>query len=419
MEGDVVFSPGEQADLRAHGIVLFEGRVIFDARPPMTDRELEVVQSVCAGPLPDGLRALWRTTAGGRLDYDLPLTMAGNAESFAWSELFYNGSDGYYDLQGWIDHELEITYEVTEAQQSGTLLDFLPFGGSNYYARVYAIVAPDHPARGGVIAWQEALPPAWRHRLHEDAVATVASTVEAAFAALHLAEDPLAPVDEFFTGQALLEYVDERHVEHGLAADLAHRVIAFYRRALLDWRTPLAEGTLPQRPVLARTALRHAVATDDTDLVTSLVDAGVSLAGPLHGSALAIDVALGSGAFSAAKALALAGAPVAADALVNVDQAIDPESVRTLLDRGAGADVRTMARLVACGALESARLIGRACGIDEDHHVRRAFDEARAALLDELETALSRATDPTSGYAHYLGVEGLSLRVNELRRCEL
>ncbi|MCA3823920.1 MAG: SMI1/KNR4 family protein, partial [Burkholderia sp.] len=47
-----VFSDTELADLRAHGIVLFAGRVIYDAQPPMPADQITAVQACCHGEIP-------------------------------------------------------------------------------------------------------------------------------------------------------------------------------------------------------------------------------------------------------------------------------------------------------------------------------------------------------------------------------
>jgi hypothetical protein len=89
---------------------------------------------LCAGPIPEALVALWQETAGGRLDYDLALPMNGNIESVSWSELFWDGSDGYHDLQGWIEHEQALAADAAAengAPWSGKLTH-LPFGGFEY-----------------------------------------------------------------------------------------------------------------------------------------------------------------------------------------------------------------------------------------------------------------------------------------------
>lgn len=414
---DIRFTPEELSTLREHGVVLFANRVIFDAQPPMPQARIAAVQSLCAGPIPGGLLALWEVTAGGRLDYDLSLEMNGNLEGISWTELFWNGSDGYHDLQGWIDHELELAQEA--AEESGEpwsgKLTHLPFGGFEYTDRIYAVVEPG-AEHGQIVAWKKGLPPAWAHALHEDSVNTVASDLMGAFAALHLDEDPLAPTSDYFAGQTLLEYLDDRHEEHGLDLDLMDKLVAFYSRAVVDWRTPLAEGTLRHKPSLARVALRHAIATDDADMVAQLAAAGVGFDGPLQGSALAVDVAVGNGAFAAAAALVRAGAPVPADALGSIDGQISPELTAALLANGAEPDVAAIVKCAACGAPASAHLIAEACeraGID----VAPAFVADRDAMLLELETTLAQMQVGKLG--HYLGQEGIAERIEHLQAFRL
>jgi len=414
---DIRFTPDELSTLREHGIVLFADRVIFDAQPPMPQQQIDAVQALCSGPLPEALVALWRETAGGRLDYDLSLEMNGNLEGISWSELFWNGSDGYNDLQGWIEHEQELAQEA--AEESGTpwsgKLTHLPFGGFEYTDRVYAVVEPG-AGHGQIVAWKKGLPPAWTHALHEDTVNTIAPDLLGAFAALHLDEDPLAPTSDYFSGQTLLGYLDDRHEDHGLDLDLMDKLVTFYCRAVVDWRTPLAEGTLRHKPQLARVALRHAIGTDDPRLVAELAAAGVDFGGPHQGSALATDVAVGHGAFAAAAALVRAGAPVAADALRNIDGQISPELTAALLENGAEPNVAAIVKCAACGAPASAHLIADACakaGID----VPPAFVAERDAMLLELETALAKMQD--GKYGHYLGQEGLAERIEHLQTFRL
>ncbi|MBN8756412.1 MULTISPECIES: SMI1/KNR4 family protein [Variovorax] len=414
---DIRFTPDELSTLREHGVVLFANRVIFDAQPPMPQAQIAAVQALCAGPIPGGLLALWEVTAGGQLDYDLSLEMNGNLEGISWTELFWNGSDSYHDLQGWIDHEQELAQEA--AEESGEpwsgKLTHLPFGGFEYTDRIYAVVEPG-AEHGQIVAWKKGLPPAWTHALHEDSVNTIASDLMSAFAALHLDEDPLAPTSDYFAGQTLLEYLDDRHEEHGLDLDLMDKLVAFYSRAVVDWRTPLAEGTLRHKPALARVALRHAIATDDAGLIAQLAAAGVGFDGPLQGSALAVDVAVGHGAFAAAAALVRAGAPVAADALRNIDGQIAPELTAALLANGAEPNVAAIVKCAACGAPASAHLIAEACeraGID----VAPAFVADRDAMLQELETTLAKMQDGKLG--HYLGQEGIAERIEHLQAFRL
>lgn len=414
---NIRFSPDEISTLRAHGVVLFADRVIFDAQPPMPAQQIAAVQALCAGPIPEALIALWQETAGGRLDYDLALPMNGNIESVSWSELFWDGSDGYRDLQGWIEHEQELAEDAAadNGEPWSGKLTHLPFGGFEYLDRIYTVVEPGE-AYGRVIAWKQGLPPAWTHALHEDTLSTIAPDLQGAFAALHLDEDPLAPTSDYFSGQALLQYLDDRHQDHGLDLDLMDKLVTFYCRAVVDWRTPLAEGTLRHHPALARAALHHAIATDDAPLVVELAASGVSFDGPQQGSALATDVALSQSAFAAAAALVRAGAPVAADALRNIDGQIAPELTSALLANGAEPSVAAIVKCVACGAPASAHLIADACteaGID----VPPAFVADRDAMLTELETALVKVRDGSLG--HYLGPEGLAERIEHLQTFRL
>lgn len=406
------FGDDELDQLRAHGIVLFARRVIFDARPPMPEEQITSVQAHCAGPIPPELLALWRLTAGGRIDYDLHLRMNGNEEAVSWSELFGDGMDTYHDLQGWIDHEMELAEEAAEAGKPWDgKLTALPFGGFEYTDRIYAVVEPG-PDHGHILAWKHGLPQAWAHALHEDGLTTVASDLCAAFESLRLDEDPLEPAGDYFTGQALLEYLDQRHLEHGLPLELMDRLIAFYRRAMVDWRTPLVEGTLGQDGPLSRIALRHAIATDDAALVAQLADGGVSLDGPLQGSAMAADLALSHGAHEAAFALLRAGASVSPDSLDFIDSAVSPELVSLLLGRGAEPSATAIVECVACGAPAAARLIAEAYARKHDD-LAVAYEAAKAGMLADLETSLADVR--TGKLSHYLGVNGLVQRLDHLR----
>jgi hypothetical protein len=280
------FSPAQIDELRAQGIALFAGRVIFDAQPPMDEAAIDAVQARCSGPLPPGLLALWRQTAGGRLAYDLDLeveTRAGRRiEAISWTELFHDGSDGYRDLWGWIEHELEQA-EAAIGDAFDGRLDYLPFGGFEYCDRLYAATSPAASHPGGILAWKMGLPPAWAPALTEDAVTTFAPDLHAAFSALVLHADPLGPDAQDHGSVALLEYLDTRCDDHDLPRDLADAVIAHYRRAWIDWRGALRDGRLAADAYALRLALRHAVERDDADLLQQIRDSGARLDGLLIG----------------------------------------------------------------------------------------------------------------------------------------
>jgi len=227
------FSDEELAQLRAHGIVLFADRVIFDAQPPMRPAEIGAVRDRVGGQFPPALIALWETTAGGRLDYDLRVSMHGRDEAVSWCELFYNGSDGYRDLAGWIDHERECAQQGADERReawNGRLFA-LPFGGFEYCDRVYVVIAPEADDHGHVLAWKMGLPPAWKGAMHADGLGLIATDLHAAFRALRLDADPLEPTSDYEAGSDCLDYIDRRRDDFGMSPTLADKVIDFYRKA--------------------------------------------------------------------------------------------------------------------------------------------------------------------------------------------
>lgn len=401
------FTAGETQALREHGIVMFLDRVLIDAQPPMSDARIAEVEAVCEGPLPPALLDLWRLTAGGELAYDLRAQMDGNEEALSWSELFYDGSDQYRDLQGWIEHEQECAQEAA-AEDGATWngkLRYLPIGGFEYCDRIYVAVEPG-PRAGAVVAWKQGLP-GWTHTLQQDGIATIAPDLHTAFAALCLETDP--EEDQDSTGLRVLEYLDERVSDHGMPDGLAERVAAFYRRALVDWRGPLEAGTLAGSPNLASLALQHAVAKDDAVLVRRLAALGLRFDAPLRGSAQPVDVALMQHAYAAAEALLEAGAPVSPTAIHRFDREPPSALVARLLAQGAVADALGVARCVACGSPEAARLVAQACG----EGIAAAYAEVRDSMATRYQEDLQRVRSGKLG--HYLGADGLAARVANLR----
>ena len=407
------FSADEIAQLRAHRIEIFANRVIYDAQPPLSAEKLAVIQGLCGGEIPRDLLALWNVTAGGRLAYDLTVRMDENEEAVSWSELFYEGSGGYRDLIEWIEHERELAQEAHEhrGETWNGKLGVVPIGGFEYCDRIYVVTDPDAADFGRVLAWKQGLPPAWRGNLHQDAVATVAEDLFSAFRELHLETDPLSSPGDYSVSDEFLDYLSERQEDHGMQKELADKLIAFYRCALVDWRTPLADGTLSARPELVRLAIREAIGGDDAELVGRLADAGVVFDGAVSGSHGPTSLALARGAYSAAMALIRAGAPVAEDALDEVHGNLPPELADELLRAGARPSPNAMANCVAHGAIASAHRIAAAMlsqGVPAEE-----YDLAAAALLEGIErdTAKVRA----GRLHHYLGLEGLELHANRLR----
>ena len=100
----------------AAGLALFEDRLIYEAQPPLNDAEIARIETQLVGPVPPDLAALWRVCYGGRLDYDLDIHFGAHIHPFSFGELFYPGSRGYHDLDGWIAHEHELLAESADVR---------------------------------------------------------------------------------------------------------------------------------------------------------------------------------------------------------------------------------------------------------------------------------------------------------------
>lgn len=405
------FSPDDVRVLREHGIALFADRVLIAVQPPLSDARIAEIESACAGPLPPALRDLWRLTAGGELAYDLHARMNGNEEALSWAELFYDGSDHYRDLQGWIEHEQECaeTAATEDGETWNGTLRYLPIGGFEYCDRIYVATEPG-PRAGSIVAWKQGLP-GWTHALQQDGIATIAPDLHAAFASLCLETDPEDDLDS--PGVRVLEYLDERVSDHGMPQALADALVAYYRRALVDWRGPLAAGTLMQSPRLAGLALQHAISKDDAALVRQLAEQGMRFDEPLRGSATPVDVALMQHACAAAHALLQAGAAASPAAIHRFDRKPPAELVERLLAQGAQADALGVARCVACGSPEAARRVAAACG----DGIAAAYAEVRDAMSNSYQEDLRKVR--AGKLSHYLGADGLAERVANLREFSL
>lgn len=228
------FDARELATLRQCGFVLFAGRVIFQAQRPLAAERLAEIAALCAAPLPAGLLALWRECAGGSLDYDLEVPMLGRPEPVSWCELFFDGSRGYHDLRGWIEHELELAEEAadTDGRTFDGKLRYLPIGGFEYTDRIYVSLDPQHGI-GRVDAWKMGLPPSWQGAMHEDAIGPVGADLLAAFGKLYLREDPRTTRRTDCTGLTLLQHIDEQVESGTLDRSLAHKLVDYYCTAVV------------------------------------------------------------------------------------------------------------------------------------------------------------------------------------------
>jgi hypothetical protein len=405
------FTEAEVASLRSHGFVLFANRVIFEAQPPIDPAVLADAESRCEGPIPAELLALWNLTAGGSLDYELTMSMDGQPEAVSWVELFYSGSRKYRTLEGWLENQIEFEEELHSGDPgawSGKA-SLLPIGGFEYCDRIYVNVTPGD-GYGGIVAWKMGLPPAWRHRLHEDSSALVAPSLQQAFGELYLTADPRTSTEKYAKGLDFVEYVEARRDEHGFDAQLAHRLVDYFvASAIVDWQTYLADGTIRGYPLRLTAAIRRAVTTNDAEVIHSLAALGETFSEPLYGSALPIVAALNAGAFVVVEALLAAGAPVDTLSFMEVEGQLPLTLAKDLLNKGAYATGEAAINVLQHGAIDTARFIAKAIHPGEPSLCALIVNDAKVVALQKLRTSLDNVQ--TKGWGHYLGEDGLENRI--------
>ncbi len=394
------FTARERVILREHGIAFFADRVIFDAQPPISAAAMTRVARRCAGPLPTSLVRLWRTTAGGSLDYQLPVHGDGYVETLSWTGLFYEGGDGDLDLHAWIDHELA----QRPGRPRGTKVLAVPIGGFEAVERIYVFVGAG-PAHGKVFAWSEGPPPAWTKTGPRAGVVPVADDLHGAFAALTLAAPP-GP------DSAFRDHVAEL-VAAGLDRRLATKLLAFHRRAA-PART-LSRTRLAKHPRLALQTLAAAIKRDDAAAIRRLAR-DVPLDRPVAGPAIPLTFAVSIGRFAAANALLAAGAPIDALGLTYLHEAAPPALVQALLDRGAEPLISTLVACAREGNLATADLLARAYSARHDDLVAQ-FAKAHAAALASERADLARCNRGV--LLHPAGAPGIERNIANLAAYQL
>lgn len=369
-------SKAELGCLRKHELALFENRIIFDAQPPIDDDTLRKIQERCTGPIPEQLVALWKVSFGGTLDYDLRVSFADHEARASFSELFYPDSDGYHDLWGWIDHELELG----EREK----LDHLPVGGFEYLVRFYVQVKPG-PEHGAVSVWMRGLPPAWRLRLHADSVARVADDVRSLFRELCLEADPTLAGAHYVTGWDLCERVQELAKSGATGRTVADKLNQIIAETVLDFRTALEDGSIATQSRLRRMALEEAAAKDDVALLSRLAELGCDLGETLTGGGTTVDHALARGSLDVAKELLARGVPVP-NGIKNGAPFASLELVRELLARGAEPDFQAVLTATDSNHLDGAREIASVLVLD-DPGVRDELISEAESLIEQEETS--------------------------------
>lgn len=357
---------------RDNGIAIFEGRIITDAQPPASSEIVREIEARCGAALPPGLLALWRTSFGGALDYDLEVAFDGVVRAFSFTELFYPGSSHYHDLWGWMEHETTLAEEA--ADETGRTWDgklaYLPFGGFEYLDRLY-VCLEEGPDYGAVFAWAKGLPPAWTFALNKDSIARVADDVPALFRQLFLSSDPFQEGEEFRAGLEMAEVVDEIAAEHdALGAELT----AIARAAVLDWRPALEDGTIASSPAALRLALSHASQNDDRALMTALFAQGCEIDEPLAGGRSLFEHAVSREPIDTALWLAELGADVGG-AFECGAHALSREQAEEFLGRGARVTGQAAMAAARSGDIGTARILADAL-VDRDAvAARRLVDD--------------------------------------------
>lgn len=354
------FTTAEVDALATSHLAVFEGRVIYDAQSPIEANAVDAIQEHCAGPIPDGLLALWNVAFGGMIDYDLRASFGDHHAAFSFRELFYPGSNGYQDLWGWIEHEEELAQEAAEEKErewSGKL-EYLPFGGFEYLDRLYVQVAPGKDY-GAVFAWMQGLPPAWRLRLHQDSVARIADDVPALFRSLALERDPAKLGEEYGSGKDLLAAVEALSESSPAGASAATKLREVINTAILNWRAAIEDGTIAKNERLRRLALETSARDNDVQLAQRLADVGCDLTEKISGGGTALDHALMSGSMPLVRFLLDRNLPVT-DAIRNGASVATKELVEELLARGAEPDRGAALTAVREGHLEGGVMIANA-----------------------------------------------------------
>ena len=408
------FKIEEEATLREHGLAVYRDKIITDAQPPITEAQIAAVEAKLTKPIPEELLALWRTSFGGSLDYVLNATFGEHQYSCSFRELFYPDNDQYRDLFGWIEHELKLSNKARKDEEEAergpgvVRLPVLPFGGFEDLERLY--VSLDDEQQGQVILWAHGLPPAWKMRLTEDAVATIAENVNELFDLLSLDEDPANKnCSDYCTGTEMLEALGElRKAAPELAAKLENLV----KQSVFDWRAQLAtssyEGTPTQQRAL-RLALKTAADDDDVSVVERLIEQRYPLDQAVSGTETVLSLAACQGAGNVLDTLLACGSPLG-DSPIIFAKGLTLERVAKLIDADIAFDVDALFNVAAAGTHDAALRIVN----DARHH--GDWDNLKGQLAKQARQAAKDATSVDSGkLGSYLTADEYRAQAKHLR----
>lgn len=318
--------------MRAARLAVFHGAIIIDAQPPISAFKLWRLGLQCEQPLPAGLVELWRTSFGGALDYDFRATFGAQVACLSIRELFFPGSDHYFDLDEWIAHERKLA--------GGKKLAAMPFGGFESDERLFAL--PD----GSVVAGTEGLN--WPGFVTDAGMTKIAVDVPTLFRTLWLEADPET------SGRETLAKLQTLETEGAHARSAAEKLKALLRSRILDWRAALELGSLKSNGILTALALESAAVHDDLPLLRRIEALGISTHTVLRGNATVYELAARSGSVNIVAAL-MDLHP--AKNVLRYGMNLPTPLVQQLIERGAVVDASMVRSALEDGDEEKALLV--------------------------------------------------------------
>ena len=255
------FADDELSQLREHGIVLFAAA--RDLRRPAADdgRTDRCGAGPCAGPIPSELRRAVAAN-GGRPHRLRPSPAHERQRGIRQLERAVLERQRRLPRPAGLDRPRAASRRRgrrRRATSPGTASS--PPCPSAASSTATASTPWSSPARTTATSSRgsRACPRPGRTRCTRTALTTVAHDLHAAFAALHLDEDPLEPAGDYFTGQTLLEYLDERHQDArpvARADGQAGRLLPPRHGRLAKRRSPTARWARTARSRASRCATR-------------------------------------------------------------------------------------------------------------------------------------------------------------------
>jgi hypothetical protein len=381
----VEFTNSELSLMRQLGVAIFRDKLILNAQPPITDIQIASVRTKVDGEIPPELIALWRTSFGGALDYDYEVVFGEHLYTASLRELFYPGSDHYLDLDGWIEHELEMAQEVAEEESKPIphRTPFVPFGGFEYLERFYVSLQPDE--YGSILVYAQGIP--WKGRLNEDSVARVADSVSELFDQLALNEDPFDEAcGKYASGKEMVERILEIEAEH---PQLAEKLKQIVRQSIVDWqsmieRTNFTQELTSEESKALRLALLYAVDRRDVDLIDRLHKRGAPLDITLLGTGGILDCAMVKQAFDVVERLVELNVDLGDAPILHATNCSD-ELLQRLISHGATFDEEAIYSAAETGAIKGAIALVNSSQVVEQESTSQISSTAveRAARHDE------------------------------------